>query len=99
MAKDDRAPVFFHPPGFFTEATEVLRTETANEEANAFWEIKPVRPFAYFLSIESATWCCWSIADELPMHPCAPWLEQDEQPLSGAHGGRSIMSIGGSHGF
>jgi hypothetical protein len=39
MAKDDRAPFFFHLPGFFTEATEVLRTETANKIANAFWEI------------------------------------------------------------
>ena len=39
VAKDDRA-LFFFSPGFSIEATEVLRTETANEEANAFWEIR-----------------------------------------------------------
>ncbi len=40
MAKDDRASLFFHLPGFSREVTEVLRTETVKEEANAFWEIR-----------------------------------------------------------
>jgi hypothetical protein len=33
MAKDDRAPAFFHLLGFFIESTEVLRTETAKQDS------------------------------------------------------------------
>ena len=48
------------------------RTETAKGEANTFWEIRACATLRVLSFNSESTWCCWSIANELPMHPCAP---------------------------
>jgi hypothetical protein len=66
MTKDDRAPVIPSICVFFKRRVRYCAPKPRNckrRSARLPGSESLRDPFAHFLSIESATWCCWSIDD------------------------------------